>query len=180
METRRRKDGHGKRRKVVRSFLGVDVEGGGGAQGKRKGASVRLAGSWDKFLCGMDASQNQQQPEVCVYFTCKHCDVNDAETSAYFHDLNIAIQHSRKFSEPWKRRAADGEDGVRTATMLFFMSMDGKDKMLTTDGDLHTRHRPRSVVYRRETAEHKVQSHNNHEEQSKGKHGRTPTTAVCP
>ena len=100
-------------------------------------------------------------------------DLNDAEISAYFHDVSVAIQDARE-----KTQAVE-EGGVRrTATMLFCESMDDEDGASTTDGELHTRHRRRSVSTHREKQRTRSKQQDEHEERTKGKQGRAHITTT--
>ena len=97
----------------------------------------------------------------CMYvLRASIVDVNHAEISSYFHDMRVGIQHAEEKTQDHPNdEPTDGEDGVRrTATKLFCESMDDEGEMLTTDGELYTRHRPRSVASRRETAGNEEQA----------------------
>ena len=68
--------------------------GGGGEQGKRKVASDRLAGSCTGS--GGEWTRTSRTNSNLKCFFLRASTVNDAETSAYFHDVSVTIQHTQE------------------------------------------------------------------------------------
>ena len=94
-------------------------------------------------------------------------DVNDGEICSRFHDIRVASQHAEE--ETQDHANDERPTGKMVFEELFCESMDDEHEMLTTDGELHTRHRPRSVANHRETAGDEEQARDEHEERTKGK-----------
>ena len=107
-------------------------------------------------------------------------DVHDAEISAYFHDVSVTNQDAQEKTQEHANderptRKVVFEEPLRSS---FVSQWTTQDDMLTTDGELHTRHRRRSVSTHREKQRTRSKRQDEHEERTKGKQGRAHTTTT--